>query len=203
MNKPTYTCATKGCGNPINFLEVDAGTWRHTKTGSRYCEVGHLCFAHPAGGTNTTPPEELERDVTELHEILEYVGDYCDADAGQVSDLSRKIRAYATSVAQERVEEATADLREQLDRALVPKFKVGDRVRTLNHGICVITGERAVVVMDDDGTEYAQMEEGLSLAPLETECQHLKGHTPQNFGPFVHYAFCPRCGESLTKEGEA
>ena len=117
--------------------------------------------------------------------------------AALLAKMNRQLAEISTLKAE------VADLREQLDRALVPKFKVGDRVRTLNHGICVITGERAVVVMDDDGTEYAQMEEGLSLAPLETECQHLKGHTPQNFGPFVHYAFCPRCGESLTKEGEA
>jgi len=37
-------------------------------------------------------------DGTELYEILEYVGDYCEADAGQVSDLSRMIRSYARNV---------------------------------------------------------------------------------------------------------
>ena len=67
----TYTCAAEGCGAEI---EWGGHRWHHNTDWVYHCAnvpghahlLGTNSLAHPAGGTNTTPPEELERDVKKV-----------------------------------------------------------------------------------------------------------------------------------------
>jgi hypothetical protein len=109
----------------------------------------------------------------------------------------------------------TADLREQLDRVLVPRFKVGDRV-TWGDYQADVTGIETSYALNIRGgntrifplAAERIMESDLSLAPLETECRHethrwLDPNGDGFLGRKVPNNNCPLCGESLTKKGEA
>jgi hypothetical protein len=191
------TCATEGCGEPIEWKDLgkDQCHWLHANRMKYYDHYDH--HAHPAGGTNTTPPEELERDVKKV--TMEEMRRVWWAETSETS--WNVMKPLITRYTDQAVEEATADLREQSDRALVPKWSPGDELLDdMDHLVTVVEPIVAYRVRGVDGHEWWTGWNESDLAPLERECQHLKGHTPQNFGPFVHYDFCPKCGESLTKE---
>jgi hypothetical protein len=202
-----YTCATEGCGEPIYFGELSK-RWRHEVSDNITCNLRGDFTAHPAGGTNTTPPEELERDVKKV--TMDYLAEELMAatplrvSAQQIWDhIEPLIQSYADQAVEEARAEAQLvidDLREQLDRALVPKFKVGDRV--------IYEGKEDVVLIDPYFMYSLKDSAGSKLekwlAPLETKtppCPLDHRQSPARTSAFRPWAFCPLCGESLTKEG--
>ena len=251
----TYTCATEGCGGPIEWREyVHEMRWVHEQLGIIGCRAVHRKLkgswpewsdvAHPAGGTNTTPPEELERDVKKVtmdqievllwsrppaREARELIQSYADQAAEEATTSTRERMDYwrdkaneardelyranvrAEKLVQQRDEARAelADLREQMDQALVSRFKVGDLV--VRHNFAYPPETIRSIRFDDIGISYQLnngeirywMETALSLAPLETECEH---HPVRDlsargtYGSYEMYPFCPKCGESLTKE---
>jgi hypothetical protein len=180
-------------------------------------------MAHPAGGTNTTPPEELERDVKKV--TMEEMRRVWWAETSETS--WNVMKPLITRYADQAVEEATADfnrtnnethlvigaqrdviadLRERLDRALVPRFKVGDKALLADvfgeTRVVTVTGEMWIECEIEDGTDITDCLES-SLAPLETETKacpldHRKNDVRTS--AFRPWEFCPLCGESLTKE---
>jgi hypothetical protein len=220
-------------------------------------------MAHPAGGTNTTPPEELERDVKKV--TMEEMRRVWWAETSETS--WNVMKPLITRYTDQAVEEATvrmkgeldaaqddleyhkqrestfqrswdglvaflnysypedifgrgddpgpqilrltrevADLREQLDRALVPRFKVGDKALLADvfgeTRVVTVTGEMWIECEIEDGTDITDCLES-SLAPLETETKacpldHRKNDVRTS--AFRPWEFCPLCGASLTKE---
>ncbi len=202
------TCATEGCGEPITW--VTKGNWQHDPHSRSYARH----YGHPPGGTNTTPPEELERDVKKVTlELL--VDEMVKREKGMGCLTIEGVKYLIQCYADQAVEEATAkhnecdadymaqlaDLREQLDRALVSRFKVGDQVID-DDGWKRCVDRVFVAYILSGGSTVA--ENVLRLAPLETECQHEDSEgnpwVNQTFWGFNAFVFCPSCGESLTKE---
>jgi len=230
----TYTCATEGCGESIYWdTYTPVARWRHERSDNLTCNVREIHYAHPAGGTNTTPPEELERDVKKV--TMDYLAEEfmvatpLRVSAQQIWDhIEPLIQRYADQAVEEvtaelrdqlgmdkmsqdeltllnRVRRERDDLREQLDQALVPRFKVGDRVKLIDGEVVVVLDVHAcnLTRSEKDGGEYNYPDSVLSLAPLETECEHHPVRdlsAPGTYGSYEMYPFCPLCGESLTKE---
>ena len=245
----TYTCATEGCGEPIEWREyVHEMRWVHEPWGIIGCRAVYRklkgswpdwehIYAHPAGGTNTTPPEELPvsyhewgRGFAGPHFICKKCGDSVTVPEGfgppnkelcptPPEELERDVteRTYKWTQDELLVEmnrqlaeistlkAEVADLREQLDRALVPKFKVGDRV-TYTPWNVTMTVSGVGVSYTFEGYGKIQHQEEKLLAPLETEtpkCQHEENAWKVNEHGFWigrPARFCSSCGESLTKE---
>ena len=228
----TYTCATEGCGEPIYWDTMLAGRWRHERSDNLTCVVLGSWLAHPAGGTNTTPPEELERDVKKVTMDQIRQATRIDNEAMEGVVWRSIVRPLIQSYADQAVEEATADLkvkldnlgqelsdsnrandqltrrlvnakaevtdlREQLDRALVPKLKVGDRVKNTHITIDgSVTNHTYRVIWDEKWYgDYLEAD----LTPLETECQQWC-HDESYRNEYGSWKVCPWCGESLTKE---
>jgi hypothetical protein len=119
-------------------------------------------------------------------------------------EWKRSIQSYADQAREEARAEAQLvidDLRDQLEGALVPKFKVGDKVNSSETGPEIIKG--AYVAYEVEGSGEIRYREDY-FAPLETECQHEDSEgnpwVNQTFWGFNAFVFCPSCGESLTKE---
>ena len=183
----TYTCATEGCGEPIYFGKLSK-RWRHEVSDNITCITCNLrgdYVAHPAGGTNTTPPEELpvsyhewSRGFAGPHFICKKCGDSVTVPEGfgppnkelcptppeelELEEMSQDELTLLNRVRRER-----DDIREQLDRALVAKFKVGDRVEIQrDYGLTSATVKTIHIYY---GTDLGGFVEEY-LAPLETQC---------------------------------
>ena len=125
--------------------------------------------------------------------------------AALLAKMNRQLAEISTLKAE------VADLREQLDRALVPKYKVGDRVTCDNYRRSVAVAHAIVTGVSEfryslhwDGGETNEWPESrlISLAPLEagTPCPLDHRQNDMRTSAFRPWKFCPLCGESLTKE---
>jgi hypothetical protein len=111
-----------------------------------------------------------------------------------------------------------ADLRDQLDRALVPRFRMGDKVSMGpgRKGTVEFISEISYIISDGSGVEMTFHES--SLSPLPEKCQHTTGWGTGWGQPIIEWyreagigtsmdesttTHCFKCGESLTSgEGE-
>jgi hypothetical protein len=117
------------------------------------------------------------------------------------------IQRYADQHAEQAKDEAQLvidDLTAQLERALVPRFKVGDRV-TLKHepkNDRIREVGSPVIFYEVPGYGRASEE---SLSPLPEKCQHNDIHG-NSYASTIYagldYNNCPRCGASLTSGGD-
>lgn len=134
-------------------------------------------------------------------ELKSLVAQYADQ---AVEEATAELRTRLDTAHKDYVEEI-ADLREQLDRALVPKYSIGQHVMSSKTGPEIIKG--VYVAYEVEGSGEIRYREDY-FAPLETECQHethrwLDPNGDGFLARKVPNNNCPLCGESLTKEGEA
>jgi hypothetical protein len=121
------------------------------------------------------------------------------ARAGVLAPTSFRelLERYADQHAEDARAEAQSeidDLKAQLERAIVPKFSVGDRVKVSS----LLGGTRIVGVIQRyelEGFTGLWHESSLSLLPAK--CTHIV-HEDNPYG----WNFCPLCGEPLTSGGE-
>jgi hypothetical protein len=130
------------------------------------------------------------------------------------NSIVAKLRPLIERYADQAREEARAesylvidDLREKLEGALVPKFRMGDKVSIGpgRKGTVEFISEISYIISDGSWVEMTFHES--SLSPLPEKCQHedIQGNkwANQTFWGVDSFKFCPSCGESLTSgEGE-
>jgi len=162
-------------------------------------------------------------DEVTMTGIAEMMGRwYAISDLTFSKDVQPLIQRYADQAAENARMEAQLvidHLNEQLGRALVPKFKVGDRVTWGKHEVTIALVETSYTLYklkvnsgNSFDTVYRIPED--SLSPLPDKCpvnhQVISGQNVvvqvDNYSDFVTGAhFCLYCGESLTastKESE-
>ena len=249
----THTCANEGCGEPIEWKYYawnNRSNWQHFYGSPSYGK--HL--AHPAGGTNATPPEELEiskhewsrgmsgphykckkclttitvsdenfpppngeecpgpppeeleKKMTTLYEIQDMVANAIHVQRGgwwvPLRKLIQKMVEEARADERAKYYAEVAELRAQLDGALVPKFKVGERVLRKSSIVSVISGPKISYEIEyDDGSTGVWYEDELSPLPEEVKCKHRNkygGLWEVSFWGGSRFKHCPDCGEPLT-----
>ena len=202
--------ATEGCGEEIYFDGV-GGRWRHEDTDNLTCLIGAGYQAHPAGGTNDTPPEELEAKEATMQLIAEEIVKRRKGIGGlTIEGVLYLIEQHATQRVREArsnwidtisgdLEARISELEAQLATAIVPKFKIGDRVNSpYRDGEGSFIGIAYKVKWDRD-FQISYDDSGLTLVPPKCEHEEYKGLSfgETHFNVRPAYTFCPKCGERL------
>lgn len=86
---------------------------------------------------------------------------------------------------------------------LTNKYEVGDIVRNLTNTVSnegcevmeVVVAYRLRPLTKPLPYSLVTLEDDLTL--VERKCRHTKGYLPTNWGDYVHFTYCPDCGEKL------